>query len=110
MRKAWQEISLKAQTDIPGNFGAIVSISRDSVKLFDMGPGRIYEERTKSQIAPSTFKAIAVPLGKVQQYTDIVNQLGLGFPVVSIEAVEYHMSQFSLHELTKGLKVATINR
>lgn len=95
---------LRGQTDIPDNFGAIVTVSRDDVELFDMGPGRVYEERTMSQVPPQKFISLAVPLDRVEEYAAKVAQLGLNFPVLPIEAVDYHMSQFPLKDLTTASK------
>ncbi len=96
---------LRGQTTIPNNYGTIITMTRDNVELFDMGPGRVYEERTKMPVLPQAFTSIAVPLNKVATETQRVHALGLDFPVLPIEAVDYHLSKFPLSELTTATRV-----
>ena len=96
---------LQAQTDIPGNFGAIVTLPADKIALFDMGPGRVYEERTSQEVLPNTFTSIAVPLVQVEAYKEKVKTMGVVVPVLPIEAIEYHMSRFPLPQVTTALRV-----
>lgn len=96
---------LKAKTDIPGNHGAILTYARDDIVIFDMGPGQAYEQRTMVEISSDKPLALAVPLNRVEEYQRKVEGLGLHFQVLAIEAVDYHLSQFPLHQLTSDLKV-----
>ncbi|MGH7157470.1 MAG: hypothetical protein ACREGD_00100 [Candidatus Saccharimonadales bacterium] len=87
------------QTDIPGNFGAIITVSEDDVPLAPMGLGGTYEKRAARPVRPEEFTSLAVPLNKVEEYAAKVHRLGYSFPVLSIEVVEYHMSHFPIQEL-----------
>ncbi len=95
---------LHGSTDIPDNFGAIITINRSDVELFDMGSGGVYEERTQSEVVPNRFRSLSVPLNKVGEYEQKIKQLGLSVPVLPIEAVDYHFSHFPFQELTKSLR------
>lgn len=88
------------QTDIPHNFGAIITVSGDDVPLASMGIGGTYEKRAARPIRPGEFTALAVPLNKVEKYKAKVRDLGYAFPVLPIEAIEYHLSRFSIQELS----------
>lgn len=94
------------QTDIPGNFGAIITVSEEDVPLAPMGLGGTYEKRSARPVEPGEFTSLAVPLNKVKEYAAKVRQLGYSFPVLPIEAVEYHMSHFSIQELAHAQRVA----
>lgn len=94
------------QTDIPGNFGAIITVSKDDVPLAPMGLGGTYEKRAGRPIRPDEFTSLAVPLNKVEEYAAKVHGLGYSFPVLSIEAVEYHISRFPIQELVQAQRVA----
>lgn len=96
---------IRGRTDIPGNFGAMVTVNRKDVELFNMGKGRVYEERTESEVVPNRFASLAVPMEKLAEYRERVRDLHLVFPVLPIEAVDYHFSQFPLRELTSGLRI-----
>jgi len=93
------------RTDIPGNFGVIITVSEDDVPLAPMGLGGTYEKRAARPVRPDKFTSLAVPLNKVDEYSAKVRDLGYSFPVLPIEAVEYHMSQFSLQELAHAQRV-----
>ena len=97
---------LNTNTDIPANHGAIFTYSRDDIEVFDMGPGRVYEEGTMKEVPPNKPLSLAVPLNKFKEYQRKAQVLGLQFPVLPIEAVDYHFSQFPLPQLTSELKVA----
>jgi hypothetical protein len=94
------------QTDISGNFGAIITVSEDEVPLESMGLGGTYEKRAARAIEPREFASLAVPLNKVEEYTAKVHHLGYSFPVLPIEAVEYHLSHFPIQELAHTQRVA----
>jgi hypothetical protein len=96
---------IQGQTDIPGNLGAIITVSEDDVPLAPMSLGGTYEKRAARTVAPWEFTSLAVPLGKVGEYTAKVRSLGYSFPVLPIEAVEHHMSHFSIQELAHAQRV-----
>jgi hypothetical protein len=96
---------IRGQTDIPGNFGAIITVSEDDVPLVPMGLGGTYEKRTARSVEPKEFTSLAVPLNKVDEYAAKVYDLGYSFPVLPIEAVEYHMSHFPIQELALAQRV-----
>ena len=96
---------LESQTDIPGNHGAILTFAKEDIPLFDMGPGRVYEERSTETATPEQIKALSVPLNRVDEYKEKVKALGLSCPVLPIEAVDYHFSKFPLRELTTEARV-----
>jgi hypothetical protein len=96
---------ISGQTDIPGNFGAIITVSEDDVPLAPMPLGGTYEKRAARPIGPAEFISLAVPLNRVEEYTAKVQGLGYSFPVLPIEAVEYHMSQFGVEELAHAQRV-----
>jgi hypothetical protein len=93
------------QTDIPGNFGAIITASEHDVPLAPMGLGGTYEKRSARPVNPEEFTSLAVPLNKVEEYAAKVRDLGYSFPVLPIEAVEYHMSHFPIRELAHAQRV-----
>ena len=93
------------QTDIPANFGAIITVSEDDVLLEPMGLGGTYEKRSARPVEPREFTSLAVPLNKVEPYVAKVRGLGYAFPVLPIEAIEYHMSHFLLQELAHAQRV-----
>ena len=93
------------QTDIPGNFAAIITVSENDVPLTPMGLGGTYEKRTARPVEPREFTSLAVPLNKVEEYATKVRDLGYSFPVLPIEAVEYHMSHFPVQELAHAQRV-----
>lgn len=93
------------RTDIPGNFGAIITVSEDDVPLAPMGLGGTYEKRSARPVEPRKFTSLAVPLNKVGEYTAKVHDLGYSFPVLPIEAIEYHMSHFPIQELAHEQRV-----
>lgn len=93
------------QTDIPGNFGAVITVSEDDVPLAPMGLGGTYEKRAARTVRPHEFTSLAVPLSKVEEYAAKVYDLGYSFPVLPIEAVEYHMSRLPLRELVYAQRV-----
>ncbi len=97
---------ISGRTDIAGNFSAIITVSEDDVPLAPMGLGGTYEKRAARPVEPGEFTSLAVPLNKVQEYTAKVRGLGYSFPVLPIEAVEYHMSRFPIQELTHAQRVA----
>lgn len=90
---------ISGRTDIAGNFGAIITVSEKDVPLSPMGLGGTYEKRAARPIRPDEFASLAVPLNKVEEYAAKVRQLGYSFPVLPMEAVEYHMSHFPIQEL-----------
>jgi hypothetical protein len=94
------------QTDIPGNFGAIITVSEVDVPLAPMGLGGTYEKRAARLIRPDEFTSLAAPLNKVDEYAAKVDDLGYSFPVLPIEVVEYHMSHFPIQELAHAQRVA----
>ncbi|HUD10794.1 MAG TPA: hypothetical protein VMS08_00165 [Candidatus Saccharimonadia bacterium] len=94
------------RTDIPGNFGTIITVSEDDVPLAPMGLGGTYEKRSARPVEPREFTSLAVPLDKVEENTTKVHDLGCSFPVLPIEAVEYHMSHFPIQELAHAQRVA----
>jgi hypothetical protein len=94
------------QTDIPGNFGTIITVSEDDVPLAPMGLGGTYEKRSARPVNPEEFTSLAVPLDKVEEYAAKVHNLGYAFPVLPIEAIGYHMSHFSIQELAYAQRVA----
>ena len=93
------------QTDIPGNFGAIITVSEADVPLAPMGLGGTYEKRAARPVVPREFTSLAVPLNKVEEYISKVHGLGYSFPVLPIEAVDYHMSHFPIRGLTHAQRV-----
>lgn len=93
------------RTDITDNFGAILVMSEDDVRLATMRLGGTYEKRAARSVKPTKFMALAVPLNKVEEYTAKVRRLGYSFPVLAVEVVEYHMSRFSTQELTRAQRV-----
>jgi hypothetical protein len=93
------------QTDIPGNFGAIITVSEDDVPLAPMGLGGTYEKRAAHPVRPEEFTSLAVPLNKVEKYAAKVRELGYSFPVLPVEAIEYHMSHFPTQELAHAQRV-----
>jgi hypothetical protein len=97
---------LHGQTDIPGNFGAIITVSEEDVPLAPMGPGGTYEKRAIQPVMPQQFTSLAVPLNKVAEYSARVHGLGYTFPVLPIEAVEYHMSHYPIEELAHKQRVS----
>ncbi|HEV7453850.1 MAG TPA: hypothetical protein VGO07_01180 [Candidatus Saccharimonadales bacterium] len=94
-----------ARTDIPGNFGAIITVSEDDMLLAPMGLGGTYEKRAARTVGPEEFISLAVPLNKVDEYSAKVHGLGYSFPVLPTEAVEYHMSHFPIQELAHAQRV-----
>ena len=97
---------IRGRTDIPGNFGAIITVSEKDVPLAPMGLGGTYEKRAARPIRPDEFTSLAVPLNKVGEYAAKVHKLGYSFPVLPIEAVEYHLSHFPLRELADAQHVS----
>jgi hypothetical protein len=93
------------QTDITNNFGAIITVSEDDVPLAPMELGGTYEKRAARPVMPTEFTSLAVPLNKVEEYTARVRRLGYSFPVLPIEAVEYHLSKFPIQELAHAQRV-----
>jgi hypothetical protein len=94
------------RTDISGNFGVIVTVSEDDVPLTSMELGGTYEKRSACPVKPWEFTSLAVPLSKVEEYAIKVHDLGYSFPVLPIEAIEYHMSHFPMQELAQAQRVA----
>lgn len=93
---------LKAKTDLPGNFGAVITIDGNSVNANSgWGFGDAYEARTFEDIEPGNFVALAVPLRQVDTYMDVVQDLNYKFPVLPLEAVDLHMSRFALEEVAQ---------
>ena len=97
---------INGRTDIPGNFGAIITVSEDDVPLAPMGLGGTYEKRAARPVRPGEFTSLAVPLNKVEEYATKIHNLGYVFPVLPIEAIEYHMSHFPIQELAHAQRVA----
>jgi hypothetical protein len=97
---------IRARTDIPANFGVIITVTEKDVPLAPMGLGGTYEKRSARPIRPDEFTSLAVPLNKVEEYTAKVHDLGYSFPVLPIEAVEYHMAHFPVQELARAQRVA----
>jgi len=96
---------IRMRTDIPGNYGAIVTLPNKDVSLFDMGYGRVYEERSAEQVQATDFTSISVPFNKVEQQKTKLDSLGLRLPVLATEAIEYHMSKFKFPQVTYELSV-----
>lgn len=92
---------LKAKTDISGNFGGILTIRKEDAPRIEQGPGDAYEYRTSARITPDKFVALSVPIDQVDTYRNVIHALGHTFPVLPMEAVDLHMSQFSFRELTE---------
>jgi len=97
---------LSGRTNIPGNFSAIITVSEDDVPLAPMEFGGTYEKRAAHTIEPSLFTSLAVPLNRVEEYNAKARGLGYSFPVLSIEAIEYHMSRFPVEELAHAQRIA----
>ena len=67
------------RTDIPGNFGTIITVSEDDVPLAPMGLGGTYEKRAARSVGPREFTSLAVPLNKVEEYAARVHDWGIRF-------------------------------
>lgn len=101
---------LRAKTDIPGNFGAVLTVNESDAPAVKMGPGDAYERRTQSPITSDKFVALSVPLDQVDTYRNITDSLGYKFPVLPIEAVDYHMRKFPFDEIVRPEKYGTKNQ
>ncbi len=98
------KVIFHAHTDIPGNFGAVFTIDSAKVAIAPKGPG-VYEVRTVEPIKGSDFLSLAVPMNRLEEYQEKTRELGHSFPVLPMEAVDFHVSKFPFNEVTVNRKI-----
>lgn len=90
----------RSKSTIPNNFGAIIVVRKTEVPTYDFPLLRRAEQRTMQAIPATNFVAIEVPLRKVGEVRDGLNELGFtNIDVLPIECVDLHMQRFPLSKL-----------
>lgn len=96
---------LKGNSDITNNYGAILGIHKSQVTPFeDVGYFGLHEIRTDQQITPQQISFGIAPYRFCEDLSETAHTNGLDLFVIPQECVEYHLTKFSIDELTDNLR------